>query len=150
MKVIGLAPAAARIDFEFCELPVLVDELLERVHTQSGSLLEDHKRHARVITGARLREASDWLLEYRNLLAAVGDDRDRASGEPVSIVAPMEVALSVVAACSREAHARLGELLDAGGDRDELRRGAEALRASIDTLSDVRYLDEQAPESTAL
>jgi FAD/FMN-containing dehydrogenase len=150
MKVIGLAPAAARIDLESCELPVLVDELLERVHAQSGSLLEEHKRHTHAITGARLQEASDWLLEYRNLLAAVADDRDRKPGAPVSIVAPMEVALSVIVACCREAHARLGELLDRASNRDELGRGAEALRAWIDTLSDVRYLDEQAPESTAL
>jgi hypothetical protein len=150
MKVIGLAPTSVRLDLKPCELPVLIDELLLRVEVQSSSLREEQPKPGCSINNRRLQNASNWLLEYRNLLGAVSGDY-RSGDAPVSVITPMVVAETLVRACSRDAGERLMQLLgDAHSDRERLRPAAGALSAWVDTLADLRYVDEEGLEAISL
>jgi hypothetical protein len=151
MKVIGLIPEAVRLDLQPCELPILVDELLTRIEAQGGALREENELHGRV-SHDRLHDASDRLLEYGNLLAAISDDPGSGRFDaPVSLITPTAVADELVHACARGAAAQLVELLRThAGDRERLRPAAAAAAAWTDTLVDLRYLDEEALEATGL
>jgi hypothetical protein len=151
MKVIGLMPSSVRLDLQPLELPVLIDELLTRIEALAGSLREEHELHGQV-TPDRLRDATDWLAEYRDLLAAISDDRGHSGVEhAISVITPTPLADQVVRACARSAAEQLAELLrNRAADRQRLRPAAKAAAAWTDTLVDLRYLDEEGPEPTRL
>lgn len=152
MKVTGLAATSVRLELQPCELPGLVEELLLRVEVQGGSLREEHQKCGCDVSNERLQNASNWLLEYRNVLAAVSDDNDyRPSDAPVLVITPTVVAEALVRACSRDAGERLMQLLsDPGSDREGLRPAVAALSAWVDTLADLRYVDEEGLEAISL
>jgi hypothetical protein len=143
MKVTGLQPHSVRIALEPGELPVLVDELLHGINAHSGALLEASPaaRH----DSERLRDASSWLLEYRNLLSQVAEE-ERPKGEAVVVVMPMAVAHELVPACCEEAIERLRTAVAARDDRNALSELADAVRQWVQTLVDLRYLDEEGPD----
>jgi hypothetical protein len=150
--VVGLVPRAVRLELEPCQIPTLVDELVTRIEAGAGSLREEGQRRHGVVRPEKLAEAAKWLLEYRNLLAALGDREDggyRRATEPTSIVASMVAADDLVRACAHNAVEQLMATLtrDRAGDRHQLRAANEIACAWLQTLVDLRELDESGPEA---
>jgi hypothetical protein len=150
MKVIGLAPTTVRIALEDCELPGLQDELLTAIEAQSGSMREElGRREGARLDDERVELASNWLLEYRNLLSQISD-RPALRRESVTVTTPAEVAHQVVGACAANALERLSAAIAERASRDKMRIRADAACAWVQTLIDLRFLDEGALESIAL
>lgn len=151
MKAIGLCPTAARLDLEPCELPILIEELLLRIETCTGSLREEQERSGHPASSGQLQAASNWILEYRNLLATVSGDDARTAGGSVSVTTPMLIAEQLARACVGSAIEQLAKLIDdRGAAREKLGSGVATVSAWVATLADLRYLDAAAPEAIAL
>jgi hypothetical protein len=150
MKVIGFAPMTVRIELEACELPGLQDQLFTAIEASGGSLREELSRHPDVgLPGERVEHASNWLLEYRNLLSQIGEQP--GSGDRGAVVTtPAAVADEVVRACCSDALERLASALSARASHKALRARGEAVRAWVQTLVDLRCLDEGGIESIDL
>jgi hypothetical protein len=145
--VTGLLPRAVRVDLVECQVQLLVNELLSRIETMTGSLREDHDRHGSLSHDA-VADAAAWLFEYRTLLEALNADRGlRRPATLVSVTTSAVVADSLIRACAdRAADDLAAQLRTRSIDSARLRDTGAAVFAWTHTLLQLCRLDEDAPD----
>jgi hypothetical protein len=133
-------------------VPVLVDELLQRVRTSGDALLDAARVQGRRPTADELAHASNWLLEYRNILSGAGSTGADPGEAPVTVTTPLVVADELVRACCTEALDRLRTAIDdrRAPSREALPALATAVAEWTRTLVDLRDLDEGGLEGINL
>lgn len=151
-RVVGLVPRAVRLELRPCQVQPLVNELITRIEAHASSLREEHERHGK-LSDRQLAEVGALVLEYRNLLAQLGGEREfapRSATTLTTLVTATEVADDLSRACALTAVHDLSQLLEPPGNRAtsvDLRLAGETTCAWAATLADLRQLDEDGPES---